>query len=72
MSRKLTQEELAEPDVEIIVDPAKYNRLPQDLRRDLAAYRTSLRYNETTIVITLPAYRLRDLEAEIQRRGLTF
>jgi len=60
MSRRLTAEELSEPDVTVMIPYAKLERLPAEVRQYLELYIP--KDNGKQLIYTLPAYLVRELE----------
>ena len=60
MSRKLTDEELSEPDVVLIIPLKTWRSLPEGVKKELQAYRD--RGNDTKFIYRIPAYLARQLE----------
>lgn len=60
MSRKLTDEELSEPDVILTIPLATWRGLPDEVKKELQVYID--RGNDKQFVFKIPAYLSRQLE----------
>ena len=58
---RLTQEELSEPDVTLVMTYAQYDALPRDVYELLRLFRC--RVVGRRITYTVPAYRYREMES---------
>lgn len=65
MARKLTDEELSEPDVTLIIPNDKWAQLPQEVKDYLNFYID--RGNDSCSKYTVPAYLVREFEAIARR-----
>lgn len=67
--RKLTAEELAEPDVTLTISPGRWDRLvPEEVKRELRPFGNGFD-GAGNYVIIIPAYRWRDIESLLRRLG---
>ncbi len=62
--KRLTPKELAEPDVTLVIPPAKWSGLTQNVRDTLAMYRNT--WNGDNLTYIVPAYVFRQLEEEMR------
>ena len=60
MSRRLTEQELSEPDVTLIIPPSKWAALPEEVRLTLHYFAD--RGDGVNRVFVVPAYRVREFE----------
>ena len=60
MSRRLTEQELSEPDVTLIIPPSKWAELPEEVRLTLSYF--SGHWEGANRVYVVPAYRMREFE----------